>query len=61
MIIFGSCECELEPLAEVLGNPCYVNEDENIIQISENSEDFEDRNLGICSTGKTKKDGLRKK
>jgi len=55
-ILFGSCECELEPLGEVLGNPCYVDDNGSVVQIGQNSEDYKDRNLGICSTGKTKRD-----
>lgn len=53
MIFFGSCECSQEPLGEVLGNPCYTDEDGNAVEVNKNSQEYLDRNLGICSTGKT--------
>lgn len=54
--LFGSCECEQEPLQEVLGNPCYIDEDGTVVEIPRNSEDFREHNFGICSTGITSRD-----
>lgn len=56
IMIFGSCECDQEPLGEVLGNPCYIDENHNVIQVSKASHEYQDRNLGICSTGTTQRD-----
>lgn len=55
-LILGSCQCSEEPLTEVLGNPCYTDQDGNTVEISKDSQNYEDMNLGICSTGKTKRD-----
>lgn len=56
LIIFGSCKCEQEPLREVLGNPCYIDQDGKVIELNESSKDYKDNNIGICSTGKTQRD-----
>jgi hypothetical protein len=58
--LFGSCECSQEPLEEVYGNPCYTDSHGNVIQVSETSKDFKNKNVGICSTGKTDKDSSGK-
>jgi hypothetical protein len=56
LIIFGSCECEQEPLVEVLGNPCYIDSDGKIIQVSPHGREYRELNVGECSTGKTNRD-----
>ena len=56
LILFGSCQCNQEPLEEVLGNPCYTEYNNEVIQISKTSSAYEERNIGICSTGITQKD-----
>ena len=55
LILFGSCQCNQEPLEEVLGNPCYTEYNNEVIQISKTSSAYEERNIGICSTGITQK------
>ena len=55
-LIFGSCQCAEEPLTESLGDPCYTEYDDEVIQISKTSYAYEERNIGICSTGITQKD-----
>lgn len=54
-ILFGSCECDQEPLEEVLGNPCYTD-DGHVIQISKSNFIYDDKNIGSCSTGITDRD-----
>lgn len=56
LMIFGSCECDQEPLAEVLDNPCYTDSDGNVVEIDKSSSDYEEMNIGTCSTGKTQRD-----
>jgi hypothetical protein len=51
-ILFGSCECEQEPLTKVLGNPCYIDREGEIVEVQQNSEEYKEKNTGICSTGK---------
>ena len=55
-MLFGSCDCEQEPLMEVLGNPCYIDREGEIVEVQQNSEEYREKNLGICSTGKTDRD-----
>lgn len=52
---FLSCECDQEPLEEVLGNPCYTNGTGEIITVKKFSYDYEKANIGACSTGFTDK------
>lgn len=56
LMIFGSCECAQDPLIEVLGNPCYINRQGEIVEIQQNTQEYEEKNIGICSTGKTDRD-----
>lgn len=54
--LFGSCECDQEPLQEVLGNPCYTDHDGKVVQLNKEEQLYQDLNLGICSSGKTDRD-----
>lgn len=56
LIVFGSCECEHEPLVEVLGNPCYVDSEGKVVQVSPHGREYNELNIGECSTGKTDRD-----
>jgi hypothetical protein len=56
ILMLGSCQCDNEPLGEVLGNPCYTGEDGEVIQVSKNESLYRDLNLGVCSTGLTRRD-----
>lgn len=55
-IVFGSCECVQDPLVEVFGNPCYVDSDGKVIEVSPNGSKYGELNIGECSTGLTNKD-----
>jgi hypothetical protein len=55
-MIFSSCDCDQELLEEVLGNPCYTDQDGNVIEIKKTDPIYSDKNVGTCSTGKTKRD-----
>jgi hypothetical protein len=59
-MLFGSCECDQEPLGEVLGNACYIDREGEIVEIQQNSEEYKEKNIGICSTGKTDRDSDKK-
>jgi hypothetical protein len=52
-MIFGSCECDKEPLEEVLHNPCYITNDGEVVELSEGSEKYKDVNVGVCQSGFT--------
>jgi hypothetical protein len=54
--IFGSCDCSQEPLVQSLGNPCYVETDGRIVEISLYGSKYGELNIGECSTGLTNKD-----
>ena len=56
LMIIGSCECGQEPLQEVLGNPCYTDYYRNIVEVSVGSDEYEQMNLGECTTGHTDRD-----
>lgn len=56
VLIFGSCDCAEEPLVEVLGNPCYIGYEGNIIELAKSDDLYAQLNTGICHTGKTDKD-----
>ena len=58
--LFSSCECDQEPLEEVLGNPCYTDQEGNVVSISRTDSQFEEYNVGACSTGITQKDSKDK-
>ena len=59
-MLFGSCECDQEPLGEVLGSACYVDREGEIVEIQQDSEEYKEKNIGICSTGKTDRDSDKK-
>lgn len=56
LISFGSCQCQQEPLIEVLGNPCYIDSDGKVVEVALNSSKYGELNIGECSTGLTNKD-----
>lgn len=51
LILFNSCNCDEEPLTEVLGQPCYTTYDGEIETINELSNTYKQYNLGECVTG----------
>jgi hypothetical protein len=56
LMIFGSCECDKEPLEEVLHNPCYITNNGEVVELSEGSEKYKDVNVGVCQSGFTDRD-----
>jgi hypothetical protein len=55
-MIFVSCECDQEPLQEVLGLPCQPLVDGTFDIIDPESQEYDDLNAGECQIGYTKKD-----
>jgi hypothetical protein len=53
-LLFG-CE-EASPLEKTYGNPCYTDQDLNIIELFKDNILFSEKNTGICSTGVTDRD-----
>lgn len=56
LLIFNSCNCEQEPLKEVLANPCYTDISGDVIEINIDDPKHEEFNVGACSTGLTARD-----
>ena len=55
--LFASCNCQDdEPLSEVMGMPCHTSYKGEVIEIDIDSEEYTQRNKGICHTGLTHRD-----
>lgn len=59
-LVFSSCNCEQEPLKEVLGNSCYTDLDGDVVEINKESSLYNELNIGACSTGLTARDAEEK-